>query len=82
MTTKTKRQHWSEAYDWDTTHFKHYVESQQSHENSKNWEKPELYSFEKLFAFANLPEEKREKFQKTYNRLLKTSWVYWKFQKA
>jgi hypothetical protein len=83
MTTKIKRQHYSQVsgQEWDTTHFKYYVLDQQMHENKVNPKNPKLFTFDQLFTFVDLPAEKAEKFQKTYNNLVKNNWVYWNFQK-
>lgn len=77
----TKRQHYSEACDWDTTHFKQYVLAQQLHEKKVNPFNHKLLSFEALFNFANLAEEKKAKFQKVYNNLVKNNWVFWDYNK-
>lgn len=83
MTTKIKRQHYDEigTQDWDTTHFKNYVLDQQMYENKVNPVKPRLFTFDELFTFVDLQEDKRQKFEKTYNNLVKNNWVYWVFQK-
>ena len=81
MTTKKQNYYYRiEKQDWTPTEFKHYVFDQQFHENYENPKNPKLFTFEELFTFIDLPEEKREKFQKTYNRLVKTNWIYWVFQ--